>query len=55
MPLDGDAMNQLIGDAIDGKDRPSIKGKEAKVFFDKVKKQVTEMLAKGQAPQMLQN
>lgn len=55
MSLDGDAMNQLIGDAIDGKDTPSIKGAEAKAFFDKVKKQVAEMLAKGQSPQMLQN
>lgn len=55
MALSGDAMNQLLGDAIDGKDQPSIKGAEAKEFFDKVKVQVAEMLAKGQSPQMLQN
>lgn len=55
MKLDGDAMNQLLGDAIMGKDQPSIKGPEAKAFFDKVKVQVAEMLAKGQSPQMLQN
>lgn len=55
MALDGDALNQLLGDAIMGKDQPSIKGDEAKAYFEKVKKQVAEMIAKGQSPQMLQN
>jgi hypothetical protein len=53
MALDGDALNQLLGDAIMGKDAPSIKGEEAKAYFEKVKKQVEEMVAKGQRPDML--
>lgn len=55
MALDGDALNQLLGDAIMGKNEPSIKGEEAKAYFEKVKKQVAEMIANGQTPNMLQN
>lgn len=55
MALDGDALNQLLGDAIMGKDQPSIKGEEAKAYFEKVKKQVEEMIANGQSPDMLLN
>lgn len=55
MALDGDALNQLLRDAVMGKDEPSIKGDEAKAYFDKVKKQVAEMIANGQSPDMLQN
>lgn len=55
MALDGDALNQLLGDAIMGRDEPSIKGEEAKAYFEKVKKQVEEMVANGQSPDMLLN
>jgi hypothetical protein len=55
MALDGDALNQLLGDAIMGRDEPSIKGEEAKAYFEKVKKQVAEMIAKGQSLDMLLN
>jgi len=55
MALDGDALNQLLGDAVMGKDAPSIKGDEAKAYFEKVKKQVEEMIEKGQSPDMLLN
>ena len=55
MALDGDALNQLLGDAIMGKDAPSIKGDEAKAYLEKVKKQVEEMIEKGQSPNMLLN
>jgi hypothetical protein len=55
MALDGDDMNRLIRDAVLGKKEPSIKGDDATAFFDKVKKQVAEMIAKGQSPDMLLN
>lgn len=55
MTLDGDALNQLLGDAIMGKDEPSIEGDEARTYFEKVKKQVAEMIANGQSPDMLKN
>jgi hypothetical protein len=47
MPLDGDALNQLLGDAIMGKEKPSIDGEEAKAFFDKIKKDVEKIRREG--------
>lgn len=50
MTLDGDALNQLLRDAIAGKDEPSIKGDEAKAYYEKLKKQVAELIAQGIMP-----
>lgn len=47
MPLDGDALNQLLGDAIMGKEKPSIQGEEAKAFFEKVKPDVERLMREG--------
>lgn len=55
MALDGDDMNRLIRDAVLGKNEPSIKGDEAKAFFEKIKKQTEEMTNKGQSLDMLLN
>lgn len=50
MTLDVDALNQLLGDALAGKDEPSIKGDEAKACYERLKKQVAELIAKGIMP-----
>jgi hypothetical protein len=46
-PLDGDALNQLIGNAMMGKEKPSIEGEEAKAFFEKVKQDVERLMQEG--------
>jgi len=50
MPLDTDQMNQLLYDAMSGKDKPSIPGPEALDFFDAVKKDANDLKAKGLMP-----
>lgn len=50
MPLDTDQMNQLMYDAMSGKDKPSIPGTDALAFFDAVKKQASDLKASGVMP-----
>lgn len=50
MALDTDQMNQLLYDAIDGKNKPSIPGAEAAGYFKKMQKQVAEMKKNGIMP-----
>jgi hypothetical protein len=50
MSLDTDQMNQLMYDAMSGKDAPSIPGDDALAFFTAVKKDADELKAKGIMP-----
>jgi len=50
MPLTIDEMNQLLGDAVNGKEQPSLKGEEALEYFHKIRQEVIEMMAKGIMP-----
>ena len=50
MPLDGDDMNRLTIEAVQGKDKPSIPGAEAAKFFATVKKQIADLKEKGIMP-----
>lgn len=50
MALDADQMNQLLYDAIDGKDKPSLPGDEAAAYFAKMQKQVADMKKSGVMP-----
>jgi hypothetical protein len=47
MPLDGDQINHLIMEAVDGRETTSIPGDDAKELFEKIKKDVERIVREG--------
>lgn len=47
MPLDGDQINHLIMEAVDGREATSMPGEEAKELFEKIKKDVERIVREG--------
>lgn len=50
LPLTVDEMHQLLRDAVNGKEQPSLPGKEALQYFQAIRQEVAEMMAKGIMP-----
>jgi hypothetical protein len=48
MYLTSEQMNQLMRDAVLGRESPSIEGEVARAFFDEIKAELAEKKARGE-------